>query len=58
MNSPEWERKGCRLHMKQRLLRDQEAADAIYLMTTEEASAVNGSVLMMDDGYTAFKGIY
>ena len=44
--------------MKQRLLRDQEAADAIYLMTTEEASAVNGSVLMMDDGYTAFKGIY
>lgn len=58
MNSLEWERKGCRLHMKQRLLRDQEAADAIYLMTTEEASAVNGSVLMMDDGYTAFKGIY
>lgn len=58
MNSSEWERKGCRLHIKERLIWAQEAADAIYLMATDEASAINGSVLMMDDGYTAFKGIY
>lgn len=58
MNSSEWEKKGAALHTKERLIRAQETADAIYLMTTEEASAINGTVLMADDGYTAFKGIY
>lgn len=58
MNSSEWEKEGRKLHIKQRLLTQEEAADAIYLMTTEEASAINGSALMLDDGYTAFKGVF
>lgn len=58
MNSSEWEKEGKKLHIKNRLLRAKEVADAIYLMTTEEASAINGSVLLLDDGYTAFKGVF
>ena len=58
MNSSDWEKQGAGLHIKERLIGAREAAEAIWLMTTDEASAINGSVLMMDDGCTAFKGIY
>ena len=58
MNSSEWEKEGRKLHVRKRLLTGEEVADAVYLMTTQEASAVNGSVLLADDGYTAFKGVF
>ena len=58
MNSSEWERTGKKLHIRNRLLTAGEVAGAVYLLSTKEASAVNGTVLMLDDGYTAYKGIY
>lgn len=58
MNSSDWEKEGQKLHIKKRLISAGEVADAIYLATTKAASAMNGSVLMLDDGYTAYKGIF
>lgn len=47
---------GNRLHMKGRIIEPEEVADAIYLMSLSEASAINGSTIMVDDGYASFKG--
>ena len=43
--------------MKGRIIEPSEIANAIYLMSLEEASAINGSTVMTDDGYSSFKGI-
>lgn len=51
------EEMGSKLHMKGRIIEPKEIADAIYLMTLKEASAINGSTVMVDDGYSSFKGI-
>lgn len=51
------EEMGSKLHMKGRIIEPKEIADAIYLMTLKEASAINGSTIMVDDGYASFKGI-
>ena len=48
---------GSRLHMKGRIIEPEEVAGAIYLMSLPEASAINGSTVMCDDGYSSFKGI-
>lgn len=48
---------GARLHMKGRIIKPSEVAGAIYLLTLEEASAINGSTIMVDDGYSSFKGV-
>lgn len=48
---------GSTLHMKGRVIQPQEIANVIYLMTLKEASAINGSTVMVDDGYSSFKGI-
>ncbi len=47
---------GATLHMKGRIIQPAEIAGAIYLATLPEASAINGTTIMADDGYTAFKG--
>lgn len=47
---------GSTLHMKHRILQPAEIAGAIYLATLPEASAINGTTVMADDGYTMFKG--
>lgn len=47
---------GSTLHMKGRIIQPAEIAGAIYLATLPEASAINGTTIMADDGYTAFKG--
>lgn len=47
---------GGSLHMKGRIIQPDEVAGAIYLATLPEASAINGTTIMADDGYTAFKG--
>jgi len=51
------EEMGSKLHMKGRIIEPKEIADAIYLMSLKEASAINGSTIMVDDGYASFKGI-
>ncbi|CAH8711933.1 SDR family oxidoreductase [Paenibacillus thiaminolyticus] len=38
-----------------KLTRPEQVADAVYLMSLEEASAINGSVVMADEGYASFK---
>ena len=48
---------GAPFHMKGRIVEPEEIAGAVYLMTLEEASAINGSIVMADDGYASFKGI-
>ena len=48
---------GSRLHMKGRIILPEEIANAIWLMSLPEASAINGSTVMADDGYCSFKGV-
>ncbi|KRM59253.1 SDR family NAD(P)-dependent oxidoreductase [Secundilactobacillus malefermentans] len=48
---------GGKLHMKGRILEPEEIANTIYLVSLPEASAINGTTVFADDGYTAFKGI-
>ena len=48
---------GSALHMKGRVIQPEEIADVIYMMTLKEASAINGSTVMVDDGYSSFKGL-
>lgn len=43
--------------MKGRIVEPEEIAGVVYLMILEEASAVNESIVMADDGYTSFKGV-
>lgn len=48
---------GSKLHMKGRIIEPREIANAIYLLSLPEASAINGSTVMVDDGYASFKGV-
>lgn len=48
---------GSKLHMKGRIILPEEIANAVYLMCLPEASAINGSTVMADDGYASFKGV-
>lgn len=41
--------------MRKKLIRPEAIANAVYLLTLEEADAINGSVVMLDDGYASFK---
>lgn len=56
MVEPAMKSYGATLHMKGRIIQPAEIAGAIYLATLPEASAINGTTIMADDGYTAFKG--
>lgn len=51
------EKIGSALHMKGLIIEPEEIANAIYLLSLEEASAINGTTVMVDDGYTSFKGV-
>ncbi|WP_211062137.1 SDR family NAD(P)-dependent oxidoreductase [Heyndrickxia faecalis] len=41
--------------MRKKLIRPEDIANAVYLLTLEEADVINGSVVMLDDGYASFK---
>jgi NAD(P)-dependent dehydrogenase (short-subunit alcohol dehydrogenase family) len=41
--------------MRRKLQRPEQIADVVALLATEEADAINGSVVMTDDGYAEFK---
>lgn len=43
------------LSFKKRVIQPAEVAGAIYIMTMPEASCINGSLVMADDGYCSFK---
>lgn len=46
---------GKSLHMSNRILTPEQIAGTVYLLSQDEASAVNGSTIMADDGYASFK---
>lgn len=48
---------GSRLHMKGHIILPEEIANVIWLMSLPEASAINGTTIMADDGYSSFKGV-
>jgi glucose 1-dehydrogenase len=41
--------------MRKELITPEAIANAVFLLTLEEADAINGSVVMVDDGYASFK---
>lgn len=41
--------------MRQELIRPEAIANAVYLLSLEEADVINGSVVMLDDGFASFK---
>ena len=45
----------ARGQMRRRLLTPEQIAGAVVLLATDEADAINGSVVMADDGYAGFK---
>ena len=46
---------GAKLHMSERVLTPEQIAGTVYLLSQDEASAVNGVTVMADDGYSSFK---
>lgn len=41
--------------MGNKLTLPEQVADTVYLLSLPEASAINGSVVMADEGYASFK---
>ena len=41
--------------MRGDLIKPEAIANAVYLLSLEEADVINGSVVMLDDGYASFK---
>ena len=46
---------GASLHMQNKIIQPEQVAGAVFLLASEDATAVNGTTLMVDDGYTSFK---
>lgn len=44
------------LHMRGKALTMAEIADTVFYLASKEASAINGTDIFADDGYSAFKG--
>ncbi|SDJ80344.1 SDR family NAD(P)-dependent oxidoreductase [Salimicrobium halophilum] len=44
-----------RKHLRNELIQPEEIAGVAYLLTSPDAQAVNGSVVMADDGYASFR---
>lgn len=41
--------------MRKDLIKPEAIANAVYLLTLEEADVINGSIVMLDDGYAEYK---
>ncbi|WP_085520626.1 SDR family NAD(P)-dependent oxidoreductase [Tuberibacillus sp. Marseille-P3662] len=41
--------------MRHELIQPEAIADAVYLLSLDEANVINGSIVMLDDGYAEFK---
>jgi NAD(P)-dependent dehydrogenase (short-subunit alcohol dehydrogenase family) len=48
-------KKGAELHMSNKLITTQQIANVVYLLSTDEASVINGSIVQTDDGYLSYK---
>lgn len=48
---------GGKLHMGGKIVEPEEVANLVYLAASPEASCWNGTCLMADNGYSAFKGL-
>lgn len=42
-------------HMRNELIQPEAIADAVFLLCLDEARVINGSTVMLDDGYAQFK---
>lgn len=42
-------------HMRKKLIQPEAIADAVFLLCLDEAGVINGSTVMLDDGYAQFK---
>ena len=56
--NPSIEDEASLLHMKQRVEEPEEIAGVFYLLSLDEASAINGTTVMADDGFCSFKGVW
>lgn len=50
-----FERELARRHMRRELIAPERVADVVLFLASPEADAINGTVVAVDDGYTAFK---
>ncbi|MBR7796052.1 SDR family oxidoreductase [Agaribacter marinus] len=41
--------------MREQLIQPEAIANAVYLLSLKEADVINGSIVMLDDGYASFK---
>lgn len=55
---PSIEEEASTLHMKHRVEEPEEIAGAFHLLSMDEASAINGTTVMADDGFCSFKGVW
>lgn len=58
MQDPRYVEESARFMLRNRLIEPEEIANASYLMCMDEASAINGTVIMADDGFTAWKSLW
>lgn len=50
-----FEREIARRHMRRRMIDPARVADVVLFLASPEADAINGTVVLVDDGYVAFK---
>ena len=55
---PSIEEEAKKLHMKGRVEEPEEIAGIFHLLSLEEASAINGTTVMAEDGFCSFKGVW
>lgn len=48
-------REVARRHMRRKLIPAERVADVVLFLASPEADAINGSVVLVDDGYVSFK---
>lgn len=46
---------GGKLHMTGKIIEPAQIAGAIFILASDDASAINGTTVMADDGYSSFK---
>ena len=49
------DREAARRHMRRRMIDPARVADVVLFLASPEADAINGTVVLVDDGYVAFK---
>lgn len=55
---PSIEEEASTFHMKRRVEEPAEIAGVFYLLSLDEAAAINGTTVMADDGFCSFKGVW